>query len=444
MKLLKYFRPPKYENPQDQLRSHILLIILVTLIFAAILGTFNIYSTGQSRESWKPTILRLAISGGLNIISLILLYHQKLTPAGLISIFSLLFFSGMQMINYQGLHDVVVLLYPLLFIITSLLLRWWQYFTVIIFSFLAIIWVGWQEMTGQLTSPVIAVYYQNGAVLAEMLSILIILLLGASSIYLINQNMLAFLKRAQSNESALQEVNRLLDQRVQERTKELEEANRELEAFAYSVSHDLRAPLRAISSFSRILNADYQAQLSSEIQDYLRRVNASAIQMDKLINNLLEFSRLGRQPLHKIPIDLNELVKQVADDLQTEMMNKNAQISIHNLPPCYGDQALLRQVLINLLSNALKYSRSQNPPQIEIGYQLAGHQYFIRDNGVGFEMKFADKLFGVFQRLHSQTEFEGIGIGLAIVRRIIHRHGGEVWAEGKVGEGATFYFTLPD
>ncbi|MBN2089205.1 hypothetical protein JW964_06315 [candidate division KSB1 bacterium] len=446
MKWLKYLKPPEFKEPQDQLRAHIMLIILLTLILASILASINIYTTGQSRESWKPTILRLFISGLLNILALILFYKRKLSPAGMVSLLSLLFFVGFQMSDYQGIHDVVVLLYPLLFIIASLLLRRREYYVFITLSLFSIIWIGWQEMKGTLTSPVIAVYYQNGFVLAELISIIIILLLGATGIHLIIQNMLTYLNRAQINEKALQEANRLLDRRVQERTDELQAANRELEAFAYSVSHDLRAPLRSISIFSRILREDYCTQLSVEIQDYLERINTSAIRMDNLICHLLEFSRLSRQPLHKTPIDLTQLVKQVVEELQSEKMNQNAIISIGKLPRGYGDQSLMRQVFMNLLSNAFKYSRFQNPPQIEIGYQHSGNRvvYFVRDNGVGFDMKFVDKLFGVFQRLHSQAEFEGTGIGLAIVRRIIQRHGGEVWAEGKVGEGATFYLTLSD
>ncbi len=446
MKWLKYFKPPDFEDPQDQLRSHILLIILLTLVLASILAAINIYTTGQTRESWKPTILRLSIGGLLNIVALILFYKRKLSPAGMVSLLSLLFFVGLQMSDYQGIHDVVVLLYPLLFIIASLLLRRWEYFTFIILSFLSIIRIGWLELDGTLTSPVIAVYYNNGSVLAELISIIIILLLGATGIHLIIQNMLTYLNQAQTNEKALQEANRMLDLRVQERTKELLEANRELETFAYSVSHDLRAPLRAISSFSRILIEDYHSHLDPKGVGYLNRMHESAVRMDKLINNLLEFSRLSRQPLNKIPIDLIQLVKQVVEELQSEPMNHTAIINIGELPPCHGDQALLRQVLMNLIGNALKYSRLKNPPVIEIGYQKEGNctACFIKDNGVGFDMKYADKLFRVFQRLHTSDEFEGTGIGLATVQRIIHRHGGQVWAEGKVGEGATFYFMLPD
>jgi len=446
MKRLKYLKPPEFEEPQDKLRAHILLVILLTLILASILGTMNIYLTGQSRESWKPTILRLIISGFLNFVALILFYKRKLSLAGMVSLLSLLFFIGLQMFHYQGIHDVVVLLYPLLFIIASLLLRGWKYYTVIALSFISLIRIGWLEMDGTLKSPVITVYFQNGSILAELISIIIILLVGATGIHLIIQNMLTNLSQAQINEKALQEANRTLDLRVQERTNELQEANQELEAFAYSVSHDLRAPLRAISSFSRILSEDFQSYLSLEIHDYLQRMNASAIRMDNLITHLLEFSRLSRQPLHKTFIDLNILVKQVVEDLQPVIMNKMAKISISPLPPCLGDQSLIRLVLTNLMSNAFKYSRFQQAPEIKVGYQLTGKQttYYVSDNGIGFDMKYVKKLFGVFQRLHTHDEFEGTGIGLAIVHRIIHRHGGEVWAEGKVGEGATFYFTLPD
>jgi light-regulated signal transduction histidine kinase (bacteriophytochrome) len=243
--------------------------------------------------------------------------------------------------------------------------------------------------------------------------------------------------------SALQGA--LLVQRVQERSAELEVANKELEAFSYTVSHNLRAPLRAMDGFSRILLEDYSSQLPPEAERYLRIVRESAQQMGRLIDDLLAFSRLSRQPVNKQPIDTAALVRQALDSLSSEQGGRQVDLSIGGLPPCQGDPALLRQVWINLLSNALKFTREQGVARIEIGCLTQEDDapvYFVKDNGVGFDMQYAGKLFGVFQRLHRAEEYDGTGVGLAIVQRIIHRHGGRVWAEAEPGQGATFYFTI--
>lgn len=242
-------------------------------------------------------------------------------------------------------------------------------------------------------------------------------------------------------EAAIKELNADLEQR----SRLLEQANRELEAFSYSVSHDLRAPLRAIDGFSRILVEDHAEQLDGEAVRVLDVIRANTQNMGKLIDDLLAFSRLGRKQIEKTVVDTNNLVRSVADEVETASGGTTPQFEFGRLNPAEADPALLRQVFVNLLSNAAKYSRKGDTPVIKVGSytQNGEHVYYVRDNGVGFDMNYANKLFGVFQRLHSTEEFEGTGVGLAIVQRIIHRHGGRVWAEGKVNEGATFYFTLP-
>jgi light-regulated signal transduction histidine kinase (bacteriophytochrome) len=257
-------------------------------------------------------------------------------------------------------------------------------------------------------------------------------------------------ERKQAQE-ALQELLADLELRVKERTKELweanqslEAANKELESFSYSVSHDLRAPLRAIDGFSRMVLKDYADKLDDEGRRKLNVVRSNAQQMDQLINDLLTFSRLGRKEMVQAGLDMEALVRGVWRELTLLNPERRIQFSLQRLPPAMGDQALIKEVVVNLLSNAIKFTKSQEAAMVEVGAypEEEKNVYFVKDNGAGFDMEYCNKLFGVFQRLHSDEEFEGTGVGLAIVHRIIHRHGGRVWAEGKVGEGATFYFTL--
>ncbi len=233
---------------------------------------------------------------------------------------------------------------------------------------------------------------------------------------------------------------------LQEHTAQIEAANRELEAFAYSVSHDLRSPLRAIDGFSRILLEEHAPRLGEEGQRYLRTVRENTRRMGHLIDDLLAFSRLGRQPLQKRPVATAELVRTVLAELRDEHAGRQVEIVLGELPPCNADPALLKQVFANLLSNAFKFTRGRRDARVEVGSITAADTgcpaYFVRDNGAGFDIQYAAKLFGVFQRLHRAEEYEGTGVGLAIVQRVVHRHGGRVWAEAAVNAGATFFFTL--
>lgn len=234
-----------------------------------------------------------------------------------------------------------------------------------------------------------------------------------------------------------------LEERVSERTRQLEDANRELESFSYSVSHDLRTPLRAIDGFSHQVLNRYADKLDDEGRHYLNLVRDNAQKMGRLIDDILAFSRMGRLEMSRAEVDMEALARAVFEEVRAAS-GREISVEFKPLPPATGDLAMLRQVWVNLLGNAVKFTRNKTA-QIEVGAcrESAETVYYVRDNGAGFDMRYADKLFGVFQRLHGEEEFEGTGIGLATVKRIVTRHGGRVWAQGKVNEGATFYFALP-
>jgi PAS domain S-box-containing protein len=249
------------------------------------------------------------------------------------------------------------------------------------------------------------------------------------------------LKQVEEN---IRKLNEELENRVAERTRDLETANRELDSFSYSVSHDLRAPLRAIDGFSMILLHEHAAILPKEVTVYLEKIRENTQRMGALIDDLLNFSRMTRLPLNRFLVDPSSLAREAYEEFRFEAMGRKIELVIEDMPACSADPALLHQVYTNLLSNALKFTRLRDIARIEVG-SFPGERnrvYYVKDNGIGFDMKYAPKVFGVFQRLHDDPSIEGTGVGLAIVERIIHRHGGDIWAESVPGEGTTFLFTL--
>ena len=273
-------------------------------------------------------------------------------------------------------------------------------------------------------------------------------------------------ERVKKNNVQLETANRKLESEITQRQEaeenlrqiniKLEAMNKELEAFSYSVSHDLRGPLRAIDGFSRILLQDYMNTLDDEGKRLLNIVSNNTKKMGQLIDDILSFSRVGREEIGLSEINMGKLVKDVLGELNQDAVGRKIKIEVRPLPDAHADISMIRQVLFNLLSNAIKFTKPRESAFIEVGCNpgvppsdkggrsgSAENVYYVKDNGVGFDMKYVSKLFGVFQRLHGADEFEGTGIGLAIVKRVIERHGGRVWAEGKINEGATFSFTLP-
>jgi light-regulated signal transduction histidine kinase (bacteriophytochrome) len=265
-----------------------------------------------------------------------------------------------------------------------------------------------------------------------------------SGLEVVNKELINRERDVIEREERIRQLNMNLEKKVAERTEELHVSNQELEAFTYSVSHDLRAPLRAIDGYARILEEDYNQRLDAHGKRLIDVITRNARYMGQLIDDLLEFSRTSRTELIASRFDSDLEVRKIASEMMVHEKNRDIEIDIRSMD-CKGDVKMLRQVWINLISNAIKYTRKKEHARIEIGSSKLSSevQFYIKDNGIGFDMAYANKLFGVFQRLHKKEVFEGTGVGLALVKRILDRHKCRVWAEAEINEGATFYFSLP-
>jgi signal transduction histidine kinase len=298
--------------------------------------------------------------------------------------------------------------------------------------------IGWTLVAREPASLALSnVRNVDAFVLTISIPLVLILIAATAAAYVV-------LRQRQQAQQALAGVNANLERRVASRTAELEASNRELEAFTYSVSHDLRAPLRAMAGFAQLLLDKSGPSLNLEGREYAGRINANAVKMGKLIDDLLQFSRLGRSQLQSRPVDMTRVARAAIAELRDQAEASGVAVELADLPPARGDAALLQQVFTNLVSNGIKFSRGRPEARVQIGSHVEDGTtvYDVSDNGVGFDMRYASKLFGVFQRLHSQVQYEGTGVGLALVHRIVQRHGGRVWGEAEVDKGATFHFTV--
>lgn len=428
--LTEWLVPPKFDDESDNKRASTLYPILLVLVFIYVaLSIFTLFNN-------QITQFYLLQAAGITLIISLHLIRQgkfKVTAYIIPSVFLLAV--TISAYNGQGIHDVIMLSFPMIIALSGLLIG---KDAAIYSAFGGVACAAsliWMEINNPLVSE-----YQSFTDFGDLFVISVFLFATAIIVY-------STMDIISKNIQELKQLNDELEKRVALRTAQLESTNKDLEAFAYSISHDLRAPLRSISGYSQILHQDFRENIDETGQRYLQNIYQSAKQMNTLIDEILALSRAGQQglnPRHLAPQEIKEMVQGVLSGLVAIEEDRQIEIVLNELPGCHADPVLLKQVFVNLLSNAFKFTRKRSPARIEIGSQAEGtaQVYYVCDNGTGFDMAYADKLFGVFQRLHREEEYEGTGVGLAIVQRIVTRHNGRVWANATPDQGAGFYFTL--
>ncbi|PKN90912.1 MAG: two-component sensor histidine kinase [Chloroflexi bacterium HGW-Chloroflexi-6] len=428
--ILSWLRSPHFKDEDDDKRAATLYpIIQVMVVIYIVLSIF----TGLKQQFIQFYILQLI--GVTLILNLFLVRRKKFKIPGYIIPTSLLLGVTIVIFNGQGVHDVAMLSFPMIIALSGLLIGKGAAIYSAIGGVACVAILIHAEMNNLLSSD-----FQSYTDYGDLLIIGTLLIATAAVVYttmdIISKHLIE-----------LKRLNDELEERVAERTVELENTNKDLESFAYSISHDLRAPLRSIGGYSHILLDDFSESLDEAGKHYLQNIYENVKQMNTLIDEILALSRTGRQELEPRNLssqELKEMLQGILNGLIALEEVRQVEITLGDLPDCFADPVLLKQAYVNLLSNAFKFTRHCPKAQIEIGCQLEDKLpvYYVHDNGAGFDMAYADKLFGVFQRLHRQDEYEGTGVGLAIVHRIITRHNGKIWATSAPNQGATFYFTL--
>ncbi len=429
-KLISWLQPPHFENEMDIKRARVLYPI-VQVMFVVYLA-LSIY-TAIKQQMMQFFVLQ--VIGATLLTGIFLIIRGEFEIPGYIIPMVILLGTTLAAQNGQGIHDITMLSFPMTIALSGFMIGKRAAVFSTVGGIICVAYLIHIETSGVLLSD-----YREFTDYGDLFIISLFLVATAIIVYkamdIISENI-----------EELKRLNEELEVRVAQRTAELESSNKELEAFAYTISHDLRAPLRSISGYSSILQQDFQEGLDETGQRYLLTIHQSAKQMNTLIDEILSFSKTSRQGLTPQELSaqtLKEIIQGILAGLIALDAERQIEISMKDLPGCFADPILLKQVYVNLLSNAFKFTRQCSPARIEIGYEMLKKTpvYYVRDNGAGFDMAYADKLFGVFQRLHRQDEYEGTGVGLAIVQRIILRHGGKIWAEAALNQGATFYFTL--
>jgi len=437
---------PEYRSFEDEDRSLLserLRVVLLTLLAACpvMIGVGLWMSNPQTLWTALTGVVVSAIAYALNRAG-------RVDGAVLLLLMGMLVAATATMSAGESVHDSGMVLYPTIVVLGGLLLKPRTNLLLVanvIASVALVWWLGWMGHA--------APEFRHLTDYADLFAIVAVLVVEAVAVNVLARGLHRSLREARrenvERRAAEAEVRRLnadLEKRVETRTAELAAANEDLESFSYSVSHDLRTPLRVASNYAGILDQEFASEWDPAARQLLERIVASNSRMNVLIDELLRFSRLGRKQIVKQRVDMHAVAQRVVDLIQAGSIDRHVDWQVGSMPEASADPVLIEQVFSNLVGNALKYSSKQDRPRIELGFDDDGGQpsYFVSDNGVGFPMSQADRLFGVFERLHREDEFEGNGIGLATVHRILTKHGGRIWADSDVGDGATFRFQLPD